>query len=94
MGNFNEIMEQIKRDLHCPVCGRKYEFGEIKLRGSFSHAIVIQTVCENGHLTLFVASAKNPKKLVEKKPIITDEVIDLHNTLKKFNGDFTNVWQK
>lgn len=95
MGNFHEILEQIKRQLHCPVCGKKYEQGEIKLRGSFSHILVIQTICSGGHSTLFVTNTKNPKEIVkDKKPVITDDVLDLHNALKKFNGDFEKKWQK
>lgn len=93
MFNFNDILEQIRHKLHCPVCGKKYELGEIKLQGSFSHALIIQTVCENGHLSLFVTNVKNQKK-IEDKPVVMDEVLDLHNALKKFNGDFTNVWPK
>lgn len=95
MGNFNEIIEQIKRQLHCPICGKKYELGEIKLRGSYSHTLVIQTICENGHSTLFVTNTKNPKEIFKnKKPIIIDEVLDLHHALKKFNGDFEKKWPK
>lgn len=95
MHNFNDILEQIKRQLHCPVCGKKYELGEIKLRGSYSHTLVIQTICENGHSTLFVTNTKNPKEMADvKKSIIIDEVLDLHIALKKFNGDFTKLWQK
>lgn len=95
MHNFNDILEQIKRQLHCPVCGKKYELGEIKLRGSFARTLVIQTICPGGHSTLFVTDTRNPKEVTEnKKPIITDEVLDLHIALKKFNGDFEKQWQK
>lgn len=93
MNNYNDILEYIRRQFHCPACGKKYEFTDIKIRGSVSSALVVQTVCENGHMTMFVSSLKKLETDMNKKPIITDEVIDLHNSLKNFNGDFSNVWK-
>jgi len=90
MPNLTEIIQQIQRDLSCPICGKNYEIGEIRLRGLFDHTLIIQTICANGHLTLFMTIVKVQKQ----KPISTNEIIDLHKTLENFKGDFQKIWNK
>lgn len=91
MPNLAEIIQQIQKDLNCPICGKKYEIGEIRLKGLFDHTLIVQTVCPNGHVTLFMTSFHpNP----EKKIISSNDVIDLHNALEHFNGDFQKLWNK
>jgi hypothetical protein len=91
MPNLTEIIRQIQRDLNCPVCGRKYETDEIKLRGLFDNTLMVQTICGSGHMTLFVTSLKDSPKTT---PIGANDVIDLHKTLENFTGDFTKIWNK
>lgn len=90
MHNIHEIIKQIQKDLYCPVCGKNYEIGEIRLRGLFDHTIIVQTVCANHHLTLFMTTYEQKKDQI---PVTTDDVLDLHNTLVNFNGDFQKLWQ-
>jgi len=89
-GNLHEIIEQIQKDLTCPVCGRKYEIGEIRLRGLFDHTLIVQTVCVNHHLTLFMTTYRKQEK---PQPIASDEILDLHRNLKNFDGDFKKLWK-
>ena len=89
-GNLYQIIEQIQKDLFCPVCGKNYQVGEIRLRGLFDHTLVIQTICVNGHVTLFMTSYQKKEKLPK---IITNDVIDLHKELRNFNGDFKSEWK-
>lgn len=90
MPNLSEIIRQIQKDLSCPVCGKNYEIGEIRLRGLFDHTLIIQTVCSSGHLTLFMTTIKENQK---KTPISTNDVIDLYKALENFDGNFQKVWQ-
>lgn len=90
MPNLHEIIQQIQKDLSCPVCGKNYEVGEIRLRGLFDHTLIIQTICENGHATLFMTTLNNKKE--NKNPLSTDDVLDLTNALKNFDGDFQKLW--
>lgn len=89
MSNLSEIIQQIQKDLSCPVCGKNYEIGEIRLRGLFDHTLIIQTICTSGHLTLFMTTVKEGQK---KNPISSDDLIDLHRTLENFHGDFQKIW--
>lgn len=92
MPNLHEIIAQIQKDLYCPVCGKNYEVGEIRLRGLFDHTLIIQTICDNGHVTLFMTTLHN--KSQKKQPISTNDILDLHNSLANFNGDFLKLWRQ
>lgn len=92
MPNLHEIIAQIQKDLYCPVCGKHYEIGEIRLRGLFDHTLIVQTICDNGHVTLFMTTFQ--KKAIEKAPISANDVLDLHNALENFDGDFLKLWNK
>ena len=91
MSNLYEIIAQIQKDLYCPVCGKTFEIGKIHLRGLFDHTLIIQTICSNGHITIFMTSFKNQS--VKQKPIAINDVLDLQNTLKEFDGDFQKIWK-
>ncbi len=105
MPNLEEIIAEAQRTLTCPVCGRKYSEGEIKLRGTMDDAYIIQTVCDSGHpplVTIFVATLKPnqtptfvvQKKQIGKRKITTNDVIDSHLAIEKFDGDFKKLWSK
>lgn len=91
MPNLREIIQQIQRDLACPVCGKNYEIGEIRLRGLFDHTLIVQTICPLGHVTLFMTTVKE----VPKRPVVltANEIIELHKALENFDGDFQKIWQ-
>ena len=103
MPNLEEIIAEARRTLVCPICGRKYEDHEIRLRGNIDGAYIIQTVCDNGHpplATIFVATAKQgqePTFVIHRRPlsgkkITSDDVIDAHQAIERFDGDFTKIW--
>lgn len=91
MPNLTDIIRQIQRDLYCPICGKNYETGEIRLRGLFDHTLIIQTICRNGHITLFMTTIKENPKIA---PIVANDIIELHHALEKFDGDFQKLWNK
>lgn len=92
MDNLYKIIEQIQKDLHCPVCGKKFEVGEMKIRGIFNHTIIIQTVCDESHATLFMT--KLQKNMQKSRPITSKEILTLRNKLKDFGGDFEEILSK
>ncbi len=91
MPNLHEIIAQIQRELYCPVCGKNYEIGEIRLRGLFDHTLIVQTMCVSGHVTLFMTTIK--KTGAEKLPLGTNDILDLHKSLNEFDGDFQKLWK-
>lgn len=92
MPNLHEIIAQIQRDLYCPVCGKNYEIGEIRLRGLFDHTLIIQTICSGGHITLFMTSFRGNEQ--KKIPFTNNDILDLHNGLNDFDGDFQKIWKQ
>ena len=92
MPNIQEILKQIQRDLSCPVCGSRFEMRDIKVRGAYEHTLIIQTMCFEGHLTLFMTVFRSQKK-IQIKPVTTDDVLDLHQAIRNFNGDFEKLWK-
>jgi len=91
MPNLAEIIQQIQRDLSCPVCGKNYEIGEIRLRGLFDHTLIVQTICPNSHLTLFMTAFHSRPKM---SPLSANDIIDLHHALEQFDGNFQRIWNK
>jgi len=88
----NDIIKQIQRDLSCPVCSKKFELTQIKIKASFDQVLVVQTICPEGHATLFMTIFnKLPNNKVE--PINTNDVLDFSNSLNNFNGDFDKIWK-
>jgi len=91
MFDIRQIIKQIQRDLSCPVCGRKFELSGIKIRANIDPVTIVQTTCSEGHLTLFMTAFGKNEAV---KSIVTDEILDLSNSLKNFNGDFEKVWKE
>jgi len=92
MPNLYEIIQQIQKDLYCPVCGKNYKIGELRVRGLFDKTLIVQSVCINGHMTFFMTTLNKVKG--EASPINTNDVLDLHNILTTFDGDFDSLWKK
>ena len=91
MLNLNEIIAQIQRDLNCPVCSKKYEISEIRLRGLVERTIIIQTICSNGHMALFMTTVKAKDEKIQ--PISNNDILDIYNALNDFDGDFITLWK-
>ena len=105
--NYKEVLKQAQQILYCTTCGRTYQLDEIRLRGFLDDTMILQTICSNHHapvvtfyLTNAVPGAK-PEKATEtreevEKPVSRklskDDVLDLHQGLKDFSGDFRKLW--
>lgn len=99
MNNLLNILKGAQKVLFCPVCKRKYELGEIKLRGFFDNIYILQTSCTNNHgpiiMTVIVHNYREKKTLrSQQKYISNQDINELKNTLDNFNGDFKNLWKK
>lgn len=94
MRPIDRIILEATRNLYCPVCGRSYTSGEIKIRGAFDNTYVLQTVCRNGHLpilTTFIAALPGSNarvKLVRPRPINQADYERFGRALESFDGNF------
>src|SRR3990167_836842 len=88
-----EILKRAQEEIACAVCGRSFELDEIKIRGAFDKHYLVQTSCHRGHapaLVLYIVGSKTPTG----DQISTDDVLDLHQSLKAFDGDFRTAFAK
>lgn len=87
------ILKRVQQNLSCPVCKRQFKLEELKVKGVLDRNYLIQASCYDNHspaLVLFIASGvKKGDQIVS-----TDDVIDLHKTLKDFTGDFKSAFHK
>lgn len=87
------ILKRVQQNLSCPVCKRQFKLEELKVKGVLDKNFLIQASCYDNHppaLVLFIANSLKKNE----HAISTDDVIDLHKTLKNFTGDFKSVFQK
>lgn len=90
MSDIREIIRQIHTEQACPICHSRYPLDQIRFRGTFGQTLVIQTVCKNGHITLFMTLVR----LNQYKQVSANDVLDLSEKLNNFNGDFEKLWKK
>ncbi len=104
MNNFEDIIKIAQQFLCCPICKRRYNFDEIKLRGWLDNIYFLQVDCDNNHkpISISVAISSEPinKNIINvfKKQTIVKKSKDNNNLmvkdLKDFNGDFESLWKK
>ena len=88
-----EIVRRAHEELACPICSRGFEMGEIRVRGIMNKHYLVQASCHQGHppslVLCIVSEAVRPDNA-----LTTDDVLDLHQSLKSFNGDFKAAFAK
>lgn len=97
MDNIQQLIEQAKSIMTCPKCGRHYNDGEITFKGFMDHTYILQTKCANQHaaiVTTWITSYAPPTIDQAPKPLESDDILDLHAALQKFDGNFKALWSK
>lgn len=103
-----ELIKNIQTMMRCPSCGAKYEADHIHFLGQLDTAALIQLDCQSCSLpvmaTIIVAEkgSGQPRILSDisqedleeapTDPVETDHVVDMHQFLKTFDGDFESVF--
>ncbi len=90
----HELLARVQRELVCPVCKRSFEIDEIRVRGAIDNHVLVQASCQRGHhptLVLYVAGHHD--RAPAKDGMTSDDVLDLHLELKRFNGDFRTMFK-
>lgn len=88
-----DIIKRAQEELSCPVCSRNFEIDEIKVRGVMDKNYLVQAACHRGHapsLVLYIVGTV----VRHDDAMTTDDVLDLHQNLKAFNGDFRAAFAK
>jgi len=103
------IIKELMSSMKCSVCGQRYELGNIKILGHEEHLWLLRIACSSCHTQYLVAAGIRKDRMNEAITDLTDvelekfknsgipssdEVLDMHNFLKNFNGDFSQLFQK
>ena len=100
------LLKNLQSLLRCPNCGHRYTIDEIKLRGQSGPTFHLQLLCSECGVPVSASVAisgnlgelaglpqiqeiKQIKK--QSQPISSDEIIELHNFLKDFDGNFDSI---
>jgi hypothetical protein len=102
--DFNELKEVIKylkKELPCNTCNKKFTNKDISVLSCYNHDAVLHfncTQCGNQlivHAGLEEETTTTTKLNVHAKSatnITKNDVIDIHNFLNQFNGDFKTLF--
>ena len=102
-----ELIKNIRTMMRCPSCGANYESDNIHFLGQLDMAALIQLDCQSCGLpvmaTIVVSDKNNAQTKIlsdlnkedlesaSKDPVTTDHVVDMHQFLKKFDGNFEGL---
>lgn len=94
-------------NLKCPFCGSHYERDNVKKIRRKGRFCVFDILCPSCHIQGFVMaivkeekeaiSDLSPEEMIKfskEAPIGVDELLDIHNFLKGFDGDFSSLFAK
>lgn len=102
------IVNQVKKTLKCPKCNAKYTDEDIEIIGSLGDeqlffnawcaSCEVQSVVNvQVNLEWFYGQHEGPQRLgtaPRMGHVSLNEVLDMHNFLKGFNGDFTKMFSE
>lgn len=97
------IIAQIKKKISCPKCSGRYSDQDIEMIGNLNcEQTFFYAVCPNCsleavvnvciHTDHFEISTPRMERLGGK--IESNEILDMHNFLKEFNGDFQGMFKE
>jgi len=101
------LLRKLITTIKCSLCGKRYDKGDIKVMGHKEEFWFFSAYCSNcktrSLVTIIVKDGKPPELVTDltekemrafedREEVTADEVIDMHNFLKSFDGDFGNLF--
>jgi len=99
-----ELMKMVK----CSTCGRRYAAADVNVMGRQGDLWYVTLSCSHCHAQAVVAAVLKERKVEtpitdlteeeqerfrESAPVGPDEVLDMHDFLKDFDGDFSRLFK-
>ena len=99
------FIKELIANIKCGVCGELYEAGNIRVLGHQEDLWFLSVFCSACHTQALVAAVVREEsvevmtdlteeeyaKFAEMKPVSGNEVLDMHEFLKNFTGDVSDV---
>lgn len=104
MNNFDiqQLIKNIQAEMRCPRCQSHYKKEDIVVLGCINNACLVHLdcgICGNSLLATIMINSQISKKIPgskeqipSKEPLNSDDIINLHQFLKDFNGDFKKIF--
>ncbi len=98
-----EIIKHLKKVLPCNTCQKKFENEGIKVLSTYNSDALFHFSCFNclNQLIIHVSVAEQDDKVnnmniqaTNAPNISQNDVLDIHNFLNQFNGDFKKLFTK
>ena len=101
------LIKRLVASIKCRVCGWRYDAGDIDVIGHRDDLWFLRALCSICHTQCLVAAvikgSKVPEVITDLSEaeldrfrgmgvLTADEVLDMHNFLEDFNGDFSRVF--
>jgi hypothetical protein len=100
----DQILNQARNHLVCPVCKGGYGINEIRLRGFIDNTYIFQAFCSKGHepvMVTYLASLHRLEKPISAyfhtlsgKKITPETVKEAECEIEAFNGRFKELFTK
>ena len=103
------FIRKLMSTIKCGVCGENYETSSIEILGHQDNTWFLNASCPACHSRALVAAILNDDKLLdtvtdlseaelttlsETNTISADDILDVHNYLNGFDGDFINLFNQ
>lgn len=103
------FVKKLMSTMKCGVCGQRYEISNVNVLGHRDEMWFLSIACPSCHSQALVAAViKEGKptevvtdlteaelaKFARRDPVKGDDVLDIHNFLKGFDGDFFKLFRK
>ncbi len=103
--NLLQILKTLTEMMRCPHCGEAYSLDEVQYISQVDGYCLLQVSCRKCKVPIWVnffVEKENQKdkresladfKMNNLEPITVDEVIDFHETVLGFSGDFKKAFK-
>ena len=103
------LLKRLIASVKCNVCKQHYEVDNIKVISQHEDLWFLSVFCSSCHSRYIVAvvieqdrapeivtdlTDKEPEKFLNMDSITTNEVLDMHNILKNFDGNFSRLFSQ
>lgn len=103
----DNLVKELMTTVNCSVCGRRYEAGDVNILYHQRELWFMSVSCQScrtkglvaalikgGEKARFVTdlTEKDMARLKEAPPVNADDVLDVHNFLEGFDGDFSSLF--
>jgi hypothetical protein len=103
--NLLYILKTLTELMHCPTCGRAYTIEEVQYISQVEGYCLLQVTCKSCKVPVWVnffvekdQKVNSLERAIKRSSIETeithDEIIEFHNVIGKFDGNFKKTFKR